>query len=419
MTTPRTRRNPATPATGTPSPGPEVLIVADDLSGAADSAVALAPRAATSVVLDPAAPWPRASVLAVDTDSRYLAGPDAAARVRAAVARAARDTLVYKKIDSTLRGNIGPEIAACLAALAEHRGGRRHLAVVTPAFPATGRTVLGGEVLVNGVPLSERHPKRVPLTRQLTEAGLRVAALSRPVLQGADPAAALRTLAAEGADAVVVDAVEEQDLARLAQACIRSRPELPVLLAGSGGLAHHLPLPETPAAERPAPPPWPAGPTLVCVGSRSEVAKAQCAALVERLPAHPVPVPAGPTGPAEAAARVRAALAAGRDVVVHPDPAEPVDPARAAEVAAGLAAAARPGLDLAGTLVATGGETARAVLLAAGVSHLTVEGEREPGVALARAHDGLPVITKAGAFGDPETLLRVVRSLPSAVSRPA
>ncbi|WP_158674691.1 four-carbon acid sugar kinase family protein [Streptomyces hoynatensis] len=410
---------PAPAPTGPPSGGPDVLIVADDLSGAADSAVALAPRAATSVVLDPAAAWPAARVIAVDTDSRYLAGREAAARVAAAVGRAAPGTLVYKKIDSTLRGNIGPEIAACLAALAERRGGHRHLAVVTPAFPATGRTVLAGEVLVDGVPLSERNPGRRPLTRQLTEAGLRVAALPRSALRSPGPAAALRAAAAEGADAVVVDAVEEDDLARLALACTRAQPELPLLLAGSGGLAHHLPVPPDPAAGRPAPPPRHGGPALICVGSRSEIARAQCAALVEKLPARPVPVPAGPAGPAAAARQVRAALAAGQDVVVHPDPAEPVDPARAAEVAAGLAAAARPGLGLAGTLVVTGGETARAVLLAAGVPILTVAGEREPGVVLAHARDGLPVISKAGAFGDPETLLRVVRSLPPAVPRPA
>jgi uncharacterized protein YgbK (DUF1537 family) len=67
-----------------------------------------------------------------------------------------------------------------------------------------------------------------------------------------------------------------------------------------------------------------------------------------------------------------------------------------------------------GTLVATGGETARAVLTRAGVSRLLVTGEVEPGVVRARVPEReLDVVTKAGAFGDPEALLRCLPHLPS------
>jgi uncharacterized protein YgbK (DUF1537 family) len=129
-----------------------------------------------------------------------------------------------------------------------------------------------------------------------------------------------------------------------------------------------------------------------------------------------VPVPVSPDGPAHDATgahgtparRVAAALRAGRDVVVHPDPAEPVDPARATAMADALAAAALAGLDAAGALVATGGETARAVLRAAGVRSLRVVGEREPGVVELRTETGLPLVTKAGSFGDDGVLLRLV-----------
>ena len=76
-----------------------------------------------------------------------------------------------------------------------------------------------------------------------------------------------------------------------------------------------------------------------------------------------------------------------------------------------LADVARAGAPLAGALIATGGETARAVLLAMGVRALTVDGELEPGVALTRTDGGLTVITKAGAFGDRGTLLRAARRL--------
>ncbi|ONK09349.1 four-carbon acid sugar kinase family protein [Streptomyces sp. MP131-18] len=382
---------------------PAVLIVADDLSGAADSAVALAARARTTVVLDAAAPWPDATVIAADTDSRYLPGPDAAARVGAAVGRAGPGTLVYKKIDSTLRGNIGPETAAALAAL-RGRAGRRHLAVVAPAFPATGRTVRDGRVLIDGEPVEARHQERRPLAEQLTAAGLTVAALGLATLRDGGAAAALAA-AAPHTDAVVVDAVTDEDLARV----VAATAGLPALLVGSGGLAHHLPGPPAPAG-RPDDRAGPAGPFLVCIGSRTEVAEAQRGTLTGELPALAVPVPSAPAPAAAAGARITAELAADRPVVAFPDPAEPVRPDRAAAVAAGLAAVLRPALDAAGTLVVTGGETARAVLLAAGVVALDVQGEAEPGVVHLRTPAGLSVITKAGAFGDARTLLRVVRA---------
>ena len=386
---------------------PDLLIVADDLSGAADSAAALAGRAATVVLLDARAPLPpAAAAVAVDTDSRYASPADAGARAAAAIRRGGPGTLVYKKIDSTLRGNIGPEVQACLAAL-EARHGRRHLAVVAPAFPAAGRTVLGGRVLVDGEPVESRHPGRVPLLAQLEAAGLTVRLLGLDDLRAGDPAALLAS-AVGTADAVVVDALTGDDLARTAAACAG----LPVLPAGSAGLAHHLFAPSGALAEAAAPAAAArpaAGPVLTVVGSRSERAYAQCRVLSERLPAVAVAVGDGDAG--RAATAVREALGNGRDTVVFLDPAMAVEPTRAREFAAALARAARAGLDLAGALVATGGETARAVLLAAGVPALALDGEPEPGVVRAHTADGLTVVTKAGAFGDDGTLLRTVLGL--------
>jgi 4-hydroxythreonine-4-phosphate dehydrogenase len=68
--------------------------------------------------------------------------------------------------------------------------------------------------------------------------------------------------------------------------------------------------------------------------------------------------------------------------------------------------------ELAG-VVLTGGETARAVLLAAGAHSFTVLGELDPGVVLSRvpALGNLPLVTKAGAFGEPATLDRARRTL--------
>ena len=68
--------------------------------------------------------------------------------------------------------------------------------------------------------------------------------------------------------------------------------------------------------------------------------------------------------------------------------------------------AARPG-----TLLLTGGETAVAVCRALETASLRLDGEVEPGLARGALLDGpfagLAVVTKAGGFGDPDTLVRV------------
>jgi uncharacterized protein YgbK (DUF1537 family) len=140
-------------------------VIADDLTGALDTAAPFAAHGwRTSVV-----PWPgggppaiaaavaRATavsdVVVVDTASRHLAAREAARRVRAVV-RLARGRVagrpsphLYKKIDSTLRGNVAAELIAFRAAAGVD------CLPLAPAFPAQGRTTRGGAVWVDGTPL--------------------------------------------------------------------------------------------------------------------------------------------------------------------------------------------------------------------------------------------------------------------------
>lgn len=68
-----------------------------------------------------------------------------------------------KRIDSTMRGNIGAEIDAMLDALGEHSA-----ALCTPAYPDSGRIVRQGELFVNGVPLLHSEVARDPKSRLRT-----------------------------------------------------------------------------------------------------------------------------------------------------------------------------------------------------------------------------------------------------------
>src|SRR5215472_12002241 len=131
------------------------LILADDLTGAADCAIAFARQGMESV-----ATWGEgirtiaASVLSVNVDSRNLPPRKAAERQVAAQAAHWRpDVRLYKKIDSTLRGQPAAELAAQLSALAAD--GRAPLAVVAPAFPTAGRVTLDGRIEVGGVRLED------------------------------------------------------------------------------------------------------------------------------------------------------------------------------------------------------------------------------------------------------------------------
>lgn len=123
---------------------PRLLIIADDFTGALDTGVQLAKRGIDTLVavmrdgrVDLRAPC---QVLVVNTESRHIPPLEARARVTAVVqsAPAAGFTHIYKKTDSTLRGNIGTELAAVLGNVAATE------LIFVPAFPKLGRFTIDG-----------------------------------------------------------------------------------------------------------------------------------------------------------------------------------------------------------------------------------------------------------------------------------
>ena len=100
-------------------------------------------------------------VISYSTASRGLAKEEAYKKVSEAIKILRnRDVLVYnKRIDSTLRGNIGAEINAMLDNLEDDR-----IAVVVPAYPDSGRIVVNKTMLVNGVLLENSDAGKDPKT---------------------------------------------------------------------------------------------------------------------------------------------------------------------------------------------------------------------------------------------------------------
>ena len=350
-----------------------VTIIADDLTGAADTAIAFGAPAYVSL----GGPLPQVEILAVDTDSRGLSPQAAAERVYAAARDAYRQGTrhLYKKIDSTLRGNVGPEITAAWRAARDSFG--HASVVVAPAFPSMGRTVRGGRVFVHGVPLEKtEHWQGGPFLKEM-----------------------LRGLPA----ATIFDAESEAALAFVARIGVESISGAAVW-AGSAGLARHLPQALGLPPRKPASMPRGQGPVLVLVGSRSVVAREQ-ASVLAAVPG----VASFSLDPSTLEADgVQQALTSGSDVVLQL-PQGQVDPDRAPLFAAafGRIALRAPSL---GGLIATGGDIARAALVAMGARGLHLLGEVEPGVPFGLA-GSLRVITKAGAFGTPETLRNALLAL--------
>jgi len=404
-----------------------LLIVADDLSGAADCAMAGLRHGLTAMVLLDAehapAPTYGVDILSVDVDSRRASKEVAARRNVAAVESLSRaGTRLYKKIDSTLRGNFAAEVAALVSC--------RGTAIVCPAYPASGRTTRDGRQWVRGVPVeaseywrNENIPGQADLVAMLSVEHLHVGHAGLSAVHSAPDTltAHLRQLQADGVQAVVCDAESDADLQRIARA---SAGLDDVFWVGSAGLA--------PAVIGALAPPRgltgstadgqaPQGPVLTVVGSMSSISHAQLACLKTNagadLVALEVALSALDDPCSDVTTVVCEALRRGRHVVVSLSQAQRGDVKDGLLFCNRLATLLAPAVPYAGGIIATGGETARALLTTAGASALRVVDEIEDGMPLleCRLHGRtLPVVTKAGGFGQPESIHHAWRRLANA-----
>ena len=336
-------------------------MIADDLTGACDAGAAFAAQGfETRVLLEP---WPavvkEADLTVVSTESRDDASDDAKKKVADACRWMGERNIsvLFKKIDSVLRGNIEAEVAAVMNACGFGS------AVVTPAFPAMGRTVRQGALRVFG-----KQPDYGP---------------------------DLETMFLSQAAVSVEDAETDEDLTAIAEAALARKP-VP-LLVGSGGLAG--PAARTlarrcgkPASDGGSSSLLPAGiprsrlPIWLVIGSRHPSTMAQLAYLEEK-----------------------GLFVGAAELVLLRVPVEAFDEN-----------AVRPAAEafqrgMVGALVLSGGDTARLLCGALAADAIHLDGEVLPGIPWGRLEgglaDGTTVVTKSGGFGGPDLLFRVVDSL--------
>ncbi len=210
-------------------------VIADDLTGANATGVLLRKvglRTCTLLQPDRLTDEQRSrfDAVSVPTDSRGVHRDEAYRRVSEAAGRfVSPEVVLYnKRIDSTLRGNIGSEIDAMLDSFDEPR-----LAVVVPVFPKAGRIAVGGYLLVNGVLLQQtdaaRDPKmpvRTSVIRRIVEHQTRFPVRTvdlDTVYTGANAVAgALRTIGDGERSLVIFDAITDADLDTIAAGMIES-----------------------------------------------------------------------------------------------------------------------------------------------------------------------------------------------------
>ena len=226
----------------------QCVVVADDVTGSADTGHEFARRGYTTEIAltqeyDPSA----SDVVVYNTDSRYV--PPSVARTRVEAALSDPVPVVYKKIDSTLRGNVISEVEAVIAAAAPDR------AVVAPAFPSNGRLTACGFHLVAGEMVTEsdvgddsdRPASHDCLADLFAESRYPVAHIGIDTVDRGPSSIATvldRSGHTDGSDIVTCDAVDETHLASIADACERIADRC--AFVGSGGLARYITLPGAP-----------------------------------------------------------------------------------------------------------------------------------------------------------------------------
>lgn len=344
---------------------PVLRLIADDLTGALDTAAELTGLCgAVPVRWDEAGPT---GSLAMDSGTREMDRDAAVARLRVMAPALAGADIAYKKIDSLLRGQVAAELAACLAS--------RHWAhcILAPAFPAQGRIMRDGAVLVRQADGGWAAVAR-DLIDELRSAGLQ----PRPLRDATDLPQGL----------VVIDAESEADLARIA--ALGRAASGPVLWCGSGGLARAIAGDATAAMSSTL-----RGPVLGLFGSDQPATERQLAA----CGACRIGIADGGCDDAERVAGLMRDGAALVSVDLPQGMHRTVAARRIAEVMTTLVhRLPRPG-----TLLVAGGETLRAVCRAVGAAMLEATGVVGPGVPRSTLRggvwDGLSVVSKSGAFG--------------------
>ncbi len=415
----------------------QLLIIADDFTGALDAGVQLATHGArTAVITDASSDWSgigeTLDVLVVDAETRHLQPRQAYDIVHRTVTLAVQLQVpyIYKKTDSALRGNVGAELSAVL-----HASGARQLPFI-PAFPQIGRCTVQGVHYIREVPVDQSvfgkdpfEPVTESRVDRLVGAQAQDPVLSLPAL-GPD------TPLPEQEGILVFDAASEEDLFATGHRLLEAGRLR--IMAGCAGFAAMLPeLLDTRIDGHAFPMPKLDGRLLMLCGSVNPITLTQLEraeqAGFQRMRMRPdQKLEPGywdtPEGKAQLDSWIAQLETGAHTVIDSNDPGSNEPTARYAReqgltledirqrISGSLGRILRAFNDrgVAGTLLITGGDTLKQCMDCLGVYEIEPLCELEAGVVLSRfAYHGVTryVISKSGGFGSEDLLVSLTQRL--------
>lgn len=424
----------------------KLAIIADDLTGANDSGVQLARHGLKTAVLFEmdGANTKHYEAVVFDTDSRSIKHTEAYEKVKQAaqfLVDAGFD-FIFKKLDSTMRGNIGAEIDAIYDVL------KPHFMMIAPGYPKNNREIHHSTHYLNKIPLGETEIAKDPKTpvtisylpdllQQQTDRAIAAITIDDLVQGEAHIADMLKQYADQGIPYLIIDSTEEEHL----QQILAYTKHLPYQFAwvGSAGIANYLPehygisvkqkLSTIPANN---------GPILTVVGSVNINSRVQLNKLLEEGNVYAIPFESykALSSPADREHEISKVYklayekaVAGLDVVIY-STAEQADIEQAWKVgeaqglshteisneivkAIGNVCSMLLEKQLFKGVSMTGGDTAKQICSLWGIKGFELLDELEIGVPISKflGIEHLHVITKAGGFGSERVFIHAINKL--------
>jgi uncharacterized protein YgbK (DUF1537 family) len=426
----------------------KLAVIADDLTGANDTGVQFAKKCLDTTVLfsdtQLQASHLTGDIIVLNSDSRALGSQKAYEAVCTLSAQLKKHgiTKVLKKIDSTMRGNVGTEIDAVMDVF------QFKTSFLVPAFPKSERITVCGKHYVYGVPLEETEIANDPtcpvnesyLPKLVQEQSKRKVELItiENVRKGKRHLAEIMNQLTSGevSKIVVIDATTEEDLKTIVKAAQFLKEN--VLWVGSAGIAYHL------CSTEQRKEPFRKGqnsnrlPVLVVAGSVTSVTYLQVQELKEQKNIEEIVIsPEKFLDEHMRTQEIKRVVKEGQELLQKGDlviatnrSSEAIGRVRAIQHSLGLTnletgstIAQSMGLiaglliesrDISGAVL-TGGDIAGATCKVLNGKGIRVIGEVEDGLPYGKLFgglfDGLPLVTKAGAFGTEQALVKALQTL--------
>lgn len=410
----------------------QIVIIADDLTGACDTGVKFRQAGLRTKVLVKADSASRLNtknvpVISVNTESRSVSGEEAGEIVRKLIRQlqSRGDCFYYKKIDSVLRGNILAELEVVFQLL------NPDFALVAPAFPATGRWLQNGILSIGDK--EQPHLQINAMERLCTQTERSCGHIDlQTVRMGVDAVVGkAHELHNSGCTVLLADTWCEQDLDVLAEAVLRLGERcLPVGSAGlAAHLAQHMADTDCRTCLDSALPKPEAGALLTVVGSRHPVTVEQVQLLKNTIPMEAYLLPVEGINDNNLLERTKemlenrisgdtgSILLTTNQIYYNSDNCQHLFQQNAFNrsildgIGWGVKTLAH-GRTIRG-IIATGGDVGSEVMSRLGLEQIDLMTEPLPGVVTGYAADrngkGVYLATKSGGFGDPSALLELCR----------